>query len=136
MKVRHEDGLEMTTYGAWSQGHAVVDVPAEEVPVVVLHVCAEDPELGLDLNTAEGGKVSTGMAFRSWGERIRFAVEPLSETRSVVTATCRPAFLLGLTNWGRSEKYLYRFLSGLRAGRPTEASGAATGTPAPRRRDG
>ena len=108
-----EDGIEMTIHGARCQGTAVVEAPANEVPELVQRACKENPELGLTLNTAEGGTVSTGVALSSWGERLRFTVQPLSATRTIVTATCRPAFPPELTNWGRSKKRLREFLHGV-----------------------
>ncbi len=122
-KNRREDGVEMTVYGARCQGSTVVTRPADDVPRVVNDVCLHNPELGLRSNTPEGGSITTGISFDSWGERIRFSVEPLSATESEVTATCSPVFPLVITNWGRSEKNLYAFL---RAVHETPAQAVST----------
>ncbi|WP_124035154.1 hypothetical protein [Kocuria tytonicola] len=119
---RREDGIEMTIHGARCQGSTVVEAPASEIPPLVQRACEANPELDLTLNTVEGGRASTGIAFTSWGERLRFVVRPLSATRTAVTATCRPAFPLELTNWGRSERHLHRFLSGVQQAAATRSA--------------
>lgn len=132
-KHRSEDGLEMTVYGAFAQGRTSVDTPAEKMPLVVLAVCSDNEQLGLTENDPTGGAISTGVAFSSWGERIRYSVRALSPTECEVTATCRPASPFTLTNWGRSEKHLYRFLNEVRRGLPAReaVSPIPSGLPRP-----
>lgn len=108
-KNRQEKGMGTTVDGAKRRCSTVVNRPAVDVPRVIDDVCLHDPELGLRTNTAAGGSITTGISSSSWGERIRFSVEPLPTTESEATAACRPAFPLDITSWGRREKNLYAF---------------------------
>ncbi|RLZ03858.1 hypothetical protein CWC38_03555 [Kocuria tytonicola] len=111
--VRRDEGWELTVYGARCQGRAHLDVPAEDVPGVVDRVCQGNEELGLRTLAVQGGAAATGPSFRSWGERLRFAIRPSSDGSSEVEATCRPLVPFVVSDWGRSERILRQFLRDL-----------------------
>lgn len=114
--VRRDEGWELTVHGARCQGRAHLDVPAEDVPALVERVCQGTEELGLRTVAAHGGTAATGLSFRTWGERLRFAIRPSSDGGSEVEATCRPVVPFVVSDWGRSERLLREFLSDLHQG--------------------
>ncbi|WP_144803551.1 hypothetical protein [Kocuria rhizophila] len=111
--VRRGEGWELTVHGARCQGRAHLDVPAEDVPGLVERVCQRNEELGLRTLAAHGGTAITGPSFRTWGERLRFAIRPSFDGGSEVEATCRPVVPFVVSDWGRSERLLREFLSDL-----------------------
>lgn len=106
-------GNGLTVHGARCQGRAHLDVPAEDVPGLVERVCQRNEELGLRTLAAHGGTATTGPSFRTWGERLRFAIRPSSDEGSEVEATCRPVVPFVVSDWGRSERILREFLRAL-----------------------
>ena len=94
---RGEDYI-ITSCGARSQGQLTVPVPVSELPRLVERACAQHAELGLRELDAQGGRISVGIAFSSWGARVRFVLRPVSETASQIVATSRPRMPLEL--WG------------------------------------
>ena len=111
--VRRGEGWELTVHGARCQGRARLDVPSEDVPGLVERVCQGHEEVGLRTVAAHGGTAATGPSFRSWGERLRFAIRPSSDGGSEVEATCRPVVPFVVSDWGRSERILRQFLRDL-----------------------
>lgn len=111
--VRRDEGWELTVHDARCQGRAHLDVPAEDVPGLVERVCQRNEELGLRTLAAHGGTATTGPSFRTWGERLRFAIRPSSDEGSEVEATCRPVVPFVVSDWGRSERILREFLRAL-----------------------
>ena len=111
--VRRDEGWELTVHGARCQGRAQLDVPAEDVPALVERVCQGNEELGLRTLAAHGGTAATGPSFRTWGERLRFAIRPSSDGGSEVEATCRPVVPFVVSDLGRSETILREFLRDL-----------------------
>ena len=111
--VRRDEGWELTVHGARCQGRAHLDVPAEDVPALVERVCQGNEELGLRTLAAHGGTAATGPSFRTWGERLRFAIRPSSDGGSEVEATCRPVVPFVVSDLGRSETILREFLRDL-----------------------
>ncbi|MCT1545396.1 hypothetical protein [Kocuria rhizophila] len=83
------------------------------MPGLVERVCQRNEELGLRTLAAHGGTATTGPSFRTWGERLRFAIRPSSDGGSEVEATCRPVVPFVVSDWGRSERLLREFLSDL-----------------------
>lgn len=88
----------ITSCGARSQGQLTVPVPVSELPRLVERACAQHAELGLRELDAQGGRISVGITFSSWGARVRFVLRPVSETASQIVATSRPRMPLEL--WG------------------------------------
>lgn len=120
-RVHRSPGLEITTYGARSQGSLTLDVPVAEVPALVESVCRDNKELGLGRLGPDGGMVDTGPSFSAWGERIRFAVQSDGQTGSRLVATCRPRFSLAVVNWGRTDRLMREFLSGVQQAAATRS---------------
>ena len=102
LRPRTERGEDytITSYEARSQGHLTVPVPASALPELVERACAHDADLGLRELDAQGGRISVGITFSSWGARVRFALRPVSETASQIVATSHPRMPLEL--WGRA----------------------------------
>ncbi len=94
---RGEDYI-ITSCGARSQGQLTVPVPVSELPRLVERACAQHAKLGLRELDAQGGRISVGITFSSWGARVRSALRPVSETASQIVATSRPRMPLEL--WG------------------------------------
>ena len=86
---RGEDYI-ITSCGARSQGQLTVPVPVSELPRLVERACAQHAKLGLRELDAQGGRISVGITFSSWGARVRSALRPVSETASQIVATSRP----------------------------------------------
>ena len=128
--VRRDEGWELTVHGARCQGRARLDVPAEDVPGLVERVCQGHEEVRLRAVAAHGGTAATGPSFRSWGERLRFAIRPSSDGGSEVEATCRPVVPFVVSDWGRSERILREFLNDLhQESRQTQAPSHTAGPP-------
>ncbi len=103
----------ITSYGARSQGQLTVPVPVSELPRLVERACAQDAKLGLRELDAQGGRISVGITFSSWGARVRFALRPVSETASQIVATSRPRMPLELSDRARSEGNLSLLFRGV-----------------------
>ena len=76
LRPRTERGEDytITSYGARSQGQLTVPVPASALPELVERACAHDADLGLRELDAQGGRISVGITFSSWGARpVRLA---------------------------------------------------------------
>ncbi|RKQ37052.1 hypothetical protein [Kocuria tytonis] len=112
-RIHRAPGLEIITYGARSQGSLTLDVPVAEVPPLVEAACRDSMELGLRQLGPDGGMIDTGPSFSAWGERIRFAVQSDHENGSRLLATCRPRFSVAVVNWGRTDRLMREFLSGV-----------------------
>lgn len=70
---RGEDYI-ITSCGARSQGQLTVPVPVSELPRLVERACAQHAKLGLRELDVQGGRISVGITFSSWGARpIRLA---------------------------------------------------------------
>lgn len=112
-RTRRDGDLETTSHGARCQGRVFLAAPVGQTVGLVERACREDPELRLRELTAHGGRVATGVSLWSWGESLRFAVRKSPGSGPVVEATCRPRLPFVVSDWGRSERILRRFLGGL-----------------------
>lgn len=121
VRIHRAPGLEITTYGARSQGSLALAVPVAEVPSLVEATCRDSMELGLGRLGPDGGMVDTGPSFSAWGERIRFAVQSDGQTGSRLVATCRPRFSLAVVNWGRTDRLMREFPSGVQQAAATRS---------------
>lgn len=109
---RGEDYI-ITSYGARGQGKLTVPVPVSELPRLVERACAQHAKLGLRELDAQGGRISVGITFSSWGARVRFVLRPVSETASQIVATSRPRMPLELLGRARSEGNLSLLFRGV-----------------------
>ena len=109
---RGEDYI-ITSCGARSQGQLTVPVPVPELPRLVERACAQHAKLGLRELDAQGGRISVGITFSSWGARVRFVLRPVSETASQIVATSRPRMPLELLGRARSEGNLSLLFRGV-----------------------
>lgn len=103
----------ITSYGALGQGQLMVPVPVSELPRLVERACAQHAKLGLRELDAQGGRISVGITFSSWGARVRFVLRPVSETASQIVATSRPRMPLELLGRARSEGNLSLLFRGV-----------------------
>ena len=103
----------ITSYGARGQGQLTVPVPVSELPRLVERACAQHAKLGLRELDAQGGRISVGITFSSWGARVRFVLRPVSETASQIVATSRPRMPLELLGRARSEGNLSLLFRGV-----------------------
>lgn len=109
---RGEDYI-ITSCGARSQGQLTVPVPVSELRRLVERACAQHAKLGLRELDAQGGRISVGITFSSWGARVRFVLRPVSETASQIVATSRPRMPLELWGLAGSEANLSLLFRGV-----------------------
>ncbi|MDO4918297.1 hypothetical protein [Kocuria sp.] len=108
-RIHHDAHTKITTYGARSQGSTTVDRSVREAARLLETACQRTAELDLTQRSPAGGKISTGPSFGSWGQRIRFAIAPGPHGGATITATCRPVFVLAVTDWGRADRTMREF---------------------------
>jgi hypothetical protein len=87
--------------GARSEGRVELPVALDDVPNLLEDAVARIPSLRVESLSLATARVTGGLSWWSWGERITLRYRPAGEGSSEISGRCTPTFWLTVYDWGQ-----------------------------------
>ncbi|WP_129661479.1 hypothetical protein [Rothia halotolerans] len=87
--------------GARSEGRVEVPAGLDDVPSLLEDAVARIPSLRVESLSPATARVTRGLSWWSWGERITLRCRPVGEGFIEISARCAPTFWLTVYDWGQ-----------------------------------
>ena len=91
----------ITGRGARSEGRVEVPAALDDVPSLIEDAVARSPSLRVESLSPATARVTGGLSWWSWGERITLRYRPAGEGSTEISGRCVPTFWLTVYDWGQ-----------------------------------